>query len=342
MPLRGDQRALLQLLCERGQSYKDIGELLGKDSDEVRADARAALEEIGGSDPDAEVGLTDYLLGQADPIGRADATRYLQSNPDALDLAKQIEAGLLLVAPEASLPKLPESRGKRARAAMPAAGEDEVADREARAIPLGAAGSDGSQGRMIAIIAAIGVILIVVILAISGVFSGDDSDTASSSGDTTTAPADQTRNVTTVDLKPKDGSGVAGQAKFGIANGQQLYVDVTLDGLPKPKDGDAFLIWLMVGDNAGYPINNPAQSPVTPDENGSFSGTVAVPSAIALTVGDQATAVKVSNSSVKEVADAAKKAAEQQVPILPFTGEELASGDIPLVNDSQSGEQGGE
>lgn len=187
------------------------------------------------------------------------------------------------------------------------------------------------------ILGALTVLLIVVILLMTGSFSSDD--TSGSGGDGTTAssnPADQTRNVTTVDLKPTGGSGVAGTAKFGIANQQQLYVDVVLNGLPKPDNGDAYLVWLMIGSSGGYPINNPVETPITPDENGSFSGSIAVPSAIALTVGDQATSVKVSSSSVKEVGKAARKAAAQQAPILGFIGTELASGDIPLVNDKQS------
>lgn len=330
MPLRGDQRALLQLLCERGQSYADISDLLGKGPDEVRADARAALTEIGGGDPDAEVGLTDFLLGQADPIGRADATRYLQANPAALELAKRIEAGLQLIAPEASLPKLPEPRGKRARAALPAAGEEQPAD---AATATTTQRDSAPQGRLIAIIAVLGALLIVAILAISGVFSGDDGSTGASGATTATStdPSEQTRNVTTVDLKPSNGSGVAGSARFGIANGSQLYVELSLEGLTQPADGDALLLWLMVGDKAGYPLNNPAQTPITPDANGSFSGTIAVPSAIALTVGNQATAVKVSSSSVRAIAAAAKDAAKQEAPILGFIGDELAAGKIPLV-----------
>src|SRR5919106_4278672 len=86
MALTEDQRAMLQLLLERGQSYEDIGSLLGLDTDEVRARARAALTEMGGADPDRDVGLTDYLLGQADPIGRADASRHLRDDPDDLAL----------------------------------------------------------------------------------------------------------------------------------------------------------------------------------------------------------------------------------------------------------------
>src|SRR5512138_1102232 len=109
---------MLQLLLEGGQGYADIGSLLGIAPDEVRSRARAALTEIGGADPDAQVGLTDYLLGQADPIGRADAVRHLQSDPEANALAQRLVQNLRLLAPKAQLPEIPEPRGGR-RAAPP-------------------------------------------------------------------------------------------------------------------------------------------------------------------------------------------------------------------------------
>ena len=104
MGLQGDQRALLQLLSERGQSYEDIGSLLGLDVEEVRTRARSALTEMGGEDPDREVGLTDYLLGQADPIGRADAARHVQADPGANALAHKLVAQLRLLARGRSFP----------------------------------------------------------------------------------------------------------------------------------------------------------------------------------------------------------------------------------------------
>src|SRR5512132_4701777 len=109
---------MLQLLLEGGQSYEDIGSLLGVGPDEVRSRARSALREIGGADPDAQVGLSDYLLGQADPIGRADAVRHLQSDPEANALAQRLVQNLRLLAPRAALPEIPEPRGGR-RAAPP-------------------------------------------------------------------------------------------------------------------------------------------------------------------------------------------------------------------------------
>src|SRR5215218_7688120 len=111
--LTDEQRAMLQLLLEGGQGYDDIGSLLGIGADEVRSRARAALREIGGTDPDAQVGLSDYLLGQADPIGRADAVRHLQADPEANALAQRLVQNLRLLAPKAQLPEIPEPRGGR-------------------------------------------------------------------------------------------------------------------------------------------------------------------------------------------------------------------------------------
>src|SRR4249919_4272680 len=114
-----EQRAMLQLLLEGGQSYEDIGSLLGIAPDEVRIRARSALTEIAGADPDAQVGLSDYLLGQADPIGRADAVRHLQSDPEANALAQRLVQNLRLLAPRATLPEIPEPRGGRRAAPSP-------------------------------------------------------------------------------------------------------------------------------------------------------------------------------------------------------------------------------
>src|SRR5919112_1621299 len=87
MALTPDQQATLQLLLVRGQRYGDLAKLLNVEEAEVRSRARGALTELGGADPDRTVGLTDYLLGQADPIGRADASRHLRQDADDRALA---------------------------------------------------------------------------------------------------------------------------------------------------------------------------------------------------------------------------------------------------------------
>ncbi|MGH2923028.1 MAG: sigma factor-like helix-turn-helix DNA-binding protein, partial [Solirubrobacterales bacterium] len=116
MALTDEQRSMLQLLLG-GQSYDDIASLLGISRDEVRSRSRAALAEIGGADPDAQVAVSDYLLGQADPIGRADAVRHLQGDAQANALAARLATQLRLLAPAADLPEIPPPRGGRGAAA---------------------------------------------------------------------------------------------------------------------------------------------------------------------------------------------------------------------------------
>ena len=186
MPLKADQRAMLQLLLERGQSYDDLASVLGVESDEVRERAREALRELGGADPDAEVGLTDYLLGQADPIGRADAVRHIQSDPDTAALAEKIAAQLQLLAPDAELPELPRAKGaKGPKAAKRPSPKDSAADAEPSREGRGAALSAGARsmweerrGAAIAILAAAAVAIVALILVVTGVIGGGDDEPA--------------------------------------------------------------------------------------------------------------------------------------------------------------------
>ena len=354
MALQGEQRALLKLVCERDQSYEDISGLLGLPTEEVRWRARAALRELGGEDPDAEVGLTDYLLGQADPIGRADAVRYMQSDPEALALAQRIEERLLEIAPAANLPRLPEPRGKRRRAAAPPAGERlEPEPPRSRSVPRAGkataspasekaprSGLDARQSQILAGLAALAVILLFAILALAGAFSGSDDaatpatagDGTTTAGDGTTAPNQPENSITTVDLRPTGGSTVAGTARFGVVGGQQLYVDLAIQGLdPSPPRDSVYFVWLMVGEKAGYPVNSPNDSPIIPRKDGSWSGRIAVPAPVAQAVAARASSVRISSSPLPELAAAVRESQKQNVPIVRFVGTELASGKIPLA-----------
>ena len=171
MALTPDQTAVLELLLA-GQSYADLEGLLGISQDEVRARARAALTELGGADPDRNVGLSDYLLGQADPIGRADAVRHLRQDAGDHALAARVSERLAELAPAAELPKLPPAPGggsflSRSQSESPA----DAAERERRS-PL--AGIPRERGRLYAALGAGAVIVIAIVLGVSGVFSGDD------------------------------------------------------------------------------------------------------------------------------------------------------------------------
>jgi hypothetical protein len=329
MTLKQDERALLQLVCERGQSYEDLAGLLGISEREVREKARAALSELGGADPDSEVGLTDYLLGQADPIGRADAVRYLQQEPEALELAETILTTLRALAPGADLPTLPEPRGRRRKAAAPSRAESATGRDFSRSAPRKPkqrtrspeSGGSRPSSRLIAGLAGAFLILLFVFLAVAGVFdSGDGSESAAAD------PAEEQRDITPVTLEPQNGSGVGGLAEFGLAN-DQLFVDLEVDGLDPELGGNkAYVLWMMLNENAGYPVTL-----VVPGANGSVRDRFAIPTPVAVVVGGTAQFVVVSESPADELQDVINTAVEDGAPVVPFAGETLARGRIPAA-----------
>src|SRR4051812_44804276 len=206
MALSDDQRAMLQLLLERGQTYDDLASMLGVERADVRRRARAALTELAGEDPDESVALTDYLLGEADPIARADAIRHLQSDPDALATADDLTTKLRLIAPDADLPELPQGK-KAPRAAAPRSTESGGPSRVSQL--------STRQSRIYVAIGASAVLLVVAVLAIAGVFSGDSGSDSSTSADATGAGNE---GAIPFALKPQGGSDARGQAALGFAS----------------------------------------------------------------------------------------------------------------------------
>ena len=324
MALTPDQQATLQLLLERGQKYGDLAKLLGQDESEVRARARAALTELGGADPDRNVGLTDYLLGQADPIGRADASRHLREDPADHELASELSETLRAMFPAAELPRLPgEPRPARRRRA--ASGTEAK-----RSSALG--GLSGSQTRVIAVAGGAAVLLLVVILGIAGVFSGDDGDSESTAtaSNTTTAAAPEDEQIQRVPLDAIGGGDARGEAVFGLATGDQPFVEIAIEGLDPAPNDDTYVVWLMLTDTEGYPL-----SPITVAENGSFSNRFSIPAAV-LPLVARVQFVDVSIAPVKTIRKLVREALQESALVLEEPGEVVLRGEI-----ASAGGQGG-
>jgi hypothetical protein len=347
MALTADQKAMLQLLLERGQGYEDLAVILGGSSDEVRSRARAALTELAGADPDRNVALTDYLLGQADPIDRADAVRHLKDNPQDLELVTELAQKLRLVAPEADLPRLPgeerQPKPRRARSErepgplrklMPTRRGEDAADRPPRTTLT------RRQMQTIVVLASVAVLIVVGVLAITGVFGGgDDGDGAQAAGDTTTSAG--TENLTRVPLKAEGGSGASGSAVFGIANQTQPFVDVKLSGLePLPKS-ETYVIWLLLTPETGYPL-----SPIAPcgqggvdtgclRDDGTFDSRFPIPSPI-IPVITRVQLVDVSSAPTKTVAVAINQALRKQEVVIDRPGTSILQGRIPKAGPPSS------
>jgi hypothetical protein len=343
MALTADQRAMLQLLLERGQSYDDIASLLGTERDDVRARARAALTELGGSDPDAEVGLTDYLLGQADPIGRADAVRQLQNDPESHELASRLSAQLQLLAPEAQLPQLPKPKsGRASRREVKRPPPTTPSGTPAAATAGAGAGGAGAiagrvrttlserQRQVFIVLGALAVLLIVGLLVLTGAFGGDDE---SSSEPAASSPEGE--EIVTVPLEAQGGSEASGEAVFGIATADTPYVDVNISGLEAPPEGETYVIWLLLTPEQGYPL-----SPLPISEDGTFSDRFPIPQ-FAIPIASRAQFVDVSLSENAALQPVLEKAVRKGTPILDFEGERVLSGEIPATGGPAVQEGGG-
>jgi Sigma-70, region 4 len=114
-----DQRAVLDLVLQRGRSYDDIARLLSIDRAGVRARALAAFDGIGpdtGLAPESRALITDYLLGQL-PERVAEQTRdRLAESPYERAWARVLASELQSVASQ-PLPEIPDGT---ARAKAPA------------------------------------------------------------------------------------------------------------------------------------------------------------------------------------------------------------------------------
>ena len=213
---------MLELLLAGARATR-TSRLLGVDEDEVRARARAALTELGGADPDRKVGLTDYLLGQADPIGRADAARHLRQ--DAEDHALADEDRRASSRDRARRPSCRSCRRRARRRQLPAAAARAGAARPAKRRAVGSPLRRASRRTAAGCYAALGagaVILVAVVLAVAGVFSGDDEPRGDrdSTAPTTTArddPAEASarsptaRSSRAVPLEPPGGGDARGR-----------------------------------------------------------------------------------------------------------------------------------
>ena len=321
MALTADQQATLQLLLVRGQRYADLAVLLDVDEAEVHSRARAALGELAGADPDRNVGLTDYMLGQADPIGRADASRHLRDDPEDLALLTTLAERLREMFPGAELPRLPgEPRparglGRSGRAARSLRGR------------LPSADLSQPQTRLLVILGAGAVLVIAIVLGITGAFSGG-SDAASTVASTTTTPDEK---AVPVQLHPEKGSNAGGVVVFGFATADQPFIEFQVRNLePAPKD-KVYVLWFLTGKD-GFPL--PQALPVNPD--GSLNQRFAVPAQILAFV-QQADSIAISLNDRKGLDQDIREAIKGGQGALRYPGGTVLSAQITTGGGAGAG-----
>jgi hypothetical protein len=354
--LTDEQRAMLQLLLEGGQGYDDIGSLLGIGPDEVRSRARAALREIGGADPDTQVGLSDYLLGQADPIGRADAVRHLQADPEANALAQRLVQNLRLLAPKAQLPEIPAPRGGRRAPAPPppptpaqapaAPGPAAPAPSTARARGPGfaasAAGFFSGLGRLqgkrrtqlIAGLAAALALVIVLVVVLAGGDGGGGNDCKPL--DTSTA---QQAGVPLIKLTATGAAADAdctpsGQITLGQAqqNPQQannqtptFILQANAVHLTPTESGERYLLWLYKSDTQAVPLGQE-----TVDDSGNLTGGVPLlaQQVLLLPAFDTVRFSRVTSAEAQQIQQSLQVQGKKATGVVDFVGQPVLQGNI--------------
>lgn len=277
--LPADQRAVLQLVLQRGRSYDDIAQLLSIDRGAVRERALAALDALGPEtavSPQRRALITDYLLGQLPPRVSDDTRDHLaQSDGErawARVIASELEPITSRPLPEilGAAPRVgaePQSEpAAQARDAAPAPARDAAPAPARDAAPAGVAPAGGGMrgpgseephpasqrggSTLLALGALIVVVVVVIVIATNG--SGSKHNSPAARPPTTTAASTPTTSGTAGGarilsrfslLSPAKGARAAGIAEV-LRQGNATAIAIIAQGLTPNTGHDAYAVWV--------------------------------------------------------------------------------------------------
>jgi Sigma-70, region 4 len=253
--LPADQRAVLQLLLVRGQSYGELSDLLKIDPGAVRDRAHAALEALGPNTgrrlaPERRAEVSDYLLGQQTASQRTATREHLAGSASARAWARVVADSLRPLAGEA-LPEIPEegpeteAEGAPAATSAPATGEARATEPAREPEPGIARAPDRSRLGGALLLGGVGVLVlaVVAILVISGGGGGGSKRggkaSAASSTPTNQSTTAQATPIAQINLAPSGGGKAVGLAQV-FAQGNRRLLIVAGQGLAQ----GAYALWL--------------------------------------------------------------------------------------------------
>ncbi len=253
-----DQRAVLQMVLQRGRNYDEIAGMLSIDRAAVRERALSAFDALGpGTRVPAErrALITDYLLGQLPPRVAEDTRAHLAESASerawarvvASELTPLAAGGLPEIPSESAAPSL-ASKSAPARAAGPeprrTGGEPRPpSNRRGGAILLGAGA--------VAVVAAI-----ILILVFSGGSSTSTTSSNAAAGSSTTSTAatgsaatgtsaSAAKPIAQVNLASPSGSRKTAGIAEVIRQGSNTGLVIVGQGLPANTSHDAYAVWLF-------------------------------------------------------------------------------------------------
>jgi hypothetical protein len=255
--LPAEQRAILELVVGRGQTYDELSGMLGMPTARVRELARDALGDLAPAtaarvDSDWRGQIADYVLGQqTGPESTATKGHFKRSEP-ARAWAYSLLDSLGHLYPNGAMPEIPEADGAApAPVAAPLPREEPAPARpqstvrspqKARSGPLSPAAQAVVRRRRIIGGVLAGVVVVVLILLIAGVFSsgGGKKNSASTTATTTGAP---TKFLKDGVLRPVNGATGAGIAVV-LQQGNQVQLVVQATKLQPTTRTTAYEVWL--------------------------------------------------------------------------------------------------
>jgi hypothetical protein len=271
--LSAPQRAIVELLLQRGKSYDELSGMLGMPETRVRELARDALVKLAPTsarqvDSEWQGQIADYILGQqAGPESTATRGHLRRSEP-ARSWARSLLDSLESLYGDGDRPTIPDAeRGRRERPARAPREKREARPRRRRR-------EGGARIGHPALLAAAGALAALVLVAVLvwpvGVLTGDDEKSA-------TAGAAGQPNPAACPAQPTAArNGPAGLALVAERNGQKQVI-VQAGRLPPNRAKgrrplDAYEVWLYNSPTDARPIG----AQIT-DSRGGYQGAGILP-----------------------------------------------------------------
>ena len=292
--LSAEQRAIIELVLKRGQTYQQLSEMLGMPTGRVRELARESLVRLSpvsaaAVDDDWRGQIADYLLNQQTGPESTATKGHLRRSEGARGWARSVLDSLDEFYEGGELPAIPEGdpagaeprRRREPRRARRAKKEDAPdAEPTPRRALSPAASAAVRRRRLVGGAAAALLVLLVVFVYPSPGNVGplavgkEDSEAADGGTDDAQNAANDTRLVGQLALTPVESTegqrNVRGVAVIAQRGGdRQLIVQAQL---PRNEDGQAYQVWLYNSDGDARSLG--AQ---VADRNGAFQGAGPLP-----------------------------------------------------------------
>jgi hypothetical protein len=278
--LSAQQRAIVDLILKRGQSYDQLADTLGMPDARVRELAGEALTSLApvsaaAVDEGWRSQIADYLLGQQSPTDATATRGHLRRSEAARGWSRSVLDSLEHLYPKGELPSIPSGDGGGEPA--PKAAKEPKAPRERKPLrermpaaprePLSPEAAAIVRRRRIAGAAAGAVLLLFVLLVwpVGLLTGGDDSDDGGAQA------GNQTEIVGQVVLRPTARGG--DDAGIAVVTRRNDKLELSLQAKVTPtKQNQAYEVWLY-----NSPDDARSLGAQVTDDQGNFAGRADLP-----------------------------------------------------------------